>query len=97
MQLLVRRPFHSPLGLGELVDQFQQPLVFDQFGLGRERFLRFRIDIFLERIRLGLKHEQIAQIADQIRHQPHHVFASFALLVKNIERGCGRAAENFTH
>jgi hypothetical protein len=50
-----------------------------------EGFLYVRIDIFLQRIRLGLENEQISQIRDQVRHQTHHVLAAFRLLVEELE------------
>ena len=88
MQFFVRRPFHSAFGLRELVDQIEKSIVLNQLTLGRECFLQFRIDVVLERVGFCFEYEQIAQVTDQVRHQTHHVFAGFALLVEDIERGC---------
>ena len=96
MQFLVRCPFHSALRLRELVDQIEKPIVFHQIGLLPERLLQFRIDIVRDRVRFGFKHEQVAQIRNQVRHQTHHVFAGFALLVEDVERGGCLPTKNFS-
>ncbi len=91
MELLVWRPFHSAFGGGELINQFEQTIRGDQVSMCRERFFQIGIDIFIQNVRLRLEHKQIAQISDQVRHESHHVFAGFALLVEELERA-GRFA-----
>ena len=86
MKFLVRRPFHSAFGFGELVDQFEEAIGLDEPGLRAERFLQLKIDIFTERIRFDLEDEKIAEIRDQVRHQTHHVFAGFGLVVQQLDR-----------
>ena len=48
--------------------------------------MHVRVDIFRKRIGLCFKHEQIAQIGDQIRHEPHHVFSSITLRMQQFDR-----------
>ena len=48
--------------------------------------MHFSLHIFLQRIRLYLEYEQIAQVSDQVRHQPHHVLAGITLLMQQINR-----------
>ena len=86
MELLVRRPFHAAFGGGKLIDHLQQTIRGNQFRVRGKRLLHVRIDVLLERVRLGFEHEQIAQVCDQVRHEPHHVLAAFTLLMQQIDR-----------
>src|SRR4029450_1373425 len=52
------------------------------------------LDIFLKRIRLCLEYEQIAQVSDQVRHEPHYVLANITLLMQQIDRACSFASQN---
>src|SRR6266849_10707317 len=65
MELLIRRPFHATFGGGKLIDQLEQTIRGNQFGMRGQRLLHVRINVLLERVRLGFEHEQIAQVRDQ--------------------------------
>src|SRR5437867_10013444 len=66
MQLFVWRPFDSAFRGRKLVDQIQQTIRSNQFGMCGERPLHVRIDILLKRVRFNFEYEEIAQISDQI-------------------------------
>src|SRR5262249_51378995 len=44
----------------------------------------------------GFEHKQIAQISDQVSHEPHHVLSAFALLMQQTDRFRCFAAQNPT-
>jgi len=47
VHLLIRRPFYSPFGGGELIDQFEQTIDGNQFRVCGQRFLNVRINVFV--------------------------------------------------
>ena len=60
----------------------------------RKRLPNFVTDIVSQRIRLHLKHQQIAEVGDGIGHEFHHIFAGIALLVQKPKRTGSFATQN---
>ena len=58
----------------------------------RERLLQIKIDVFAQRVGLHFKNEQVAQIRNQVGHEPHHVLAGLGLFVKKLDGIGGFAA-----
>ena len=70
----------------ELLDEVEHLIHFQLRGLLGELRQRLLAQLARERLRIGLRHEQIAQMIDQIREQPLQIAPCFRLLLHEAER-----------
>ena len=74
------------LGAGKLLHQLEQLLHPDPAGLLDHLVHRFLAHFSGKPIRVGLCHQEVAQVIDQIGHQAGEIPALFGLLVNDRER-----------
>jgi len=94
VQAFVAGPAHAGIHLGEAVHDAQHLLSAAHLRLSGDFIDQFRAEVLRGGFRIGLLHQQRAEVLDEIAEQAGEVFSSLALLMNRAQGADGVAFQN---